>query len=88
MVSQCSLASRSTDCRIYRMSTGRPPSRIGIVGPGTGPQAERDCIDCGKRSGMKLKNVVHREPINIPLLYVCEDCGTTLTVPPREPPWR
>jgi hypothetical protein len=37
---------------------------------------------------MKLKNVVHREPINIPLLYVCEDCGTTLTVPPREPPAR
>ena len=70
------------------MSAVRPPRRIGIAGPGTGPPAERDCIDCGKKGGMKLHNVVQRQPINIPLLYVCEDCGTTLTIPPREPPAR
>jgi hypothetical protein len=64
----------------------RPPNRLGIVGAGTGPPVERDCSDCGKKAGMKLQNVVHRQPINIPLLYVCEGCSTTLTVAPHEPP--
>jgi hypothetical protein len=31
---------------------------------------------------MKLKNVAGTEPVNIPLLYICQKCGTTLTVPP------
>jgi len=69
------------------MSAVRPPSRIGVVGVAD-PSAERDCIDCGKKGGMKLQNVVQRQPINIPLLYVCEECATTLTVPPRDPPAR
>jgi len=42
-------------------------------------------MDCGTKGGMKLQNVVHRQPINIPLLYVCEKCSSTLTIPPHEP---
>jgi hypothetical protein len=63
----------------------RPPSPIGSAGSGARPPADRDCMDCGSKGGMKLQNVVHRQPINIPLLYVCEECGITLTVPPHEP---
>jgi hypothetical protein len=35
---------------------------------------------------MKLQNVVGTTPINIPLLYVCITCGTTLTIPPPRSP--
>ena len=31
---------------------------------------------------MKLHNVAQTQPINIPLLYVCERCFAQLTVPP------
>lgn len=43
---------------------------------------ERDCLDCGYASGMKLQNVVGTQPTNIPLLYVCSVCGCMLTIPP------
>jgi hypothetical protein len=35
---------------------------------------------------MKLQNVAHTAPVSIPLLYVCERCGTTLTIPPPRLP--
>lgn len=50
------------------------------------PPAERDCIDCGLKGGMKLQNVANTRPTNIPLLYVCSSCGTTLTIPPPRSP--
>jgi hypothetical protein len=31
---------------------------------------------------MKLHNVARTQPVNIPLLYVCERCAAQLTVPP------
>jgi len=31
---------------------------------------------------MRLQNVARTPPTNIPLLYVCTVCGTTLTIPP------
>jgi hypothetical protein len=31
---------------------------------------------------MKLQNVAHSAPISIPLLYICRQCGSTLTIPP------
>jgi hypothetical protein len=31
---------------------------------------------------MQLQNVARTPPTNIPLLYVCQKCGTTLTIPP------
>jgi hypothetical protein len=46
------------------------------------PPAARDCLDCGFKDGMKLHNVAHTQPINIPLLYVCDRCAAQLTVPP------
>jgi hypothetical protein len=46
------------------------------------PPASRDCLDCGSRHGMKLHNVARTQPVNIPLLYVCERCAAQLTVPP------
>jgi DNA-directed RNA polymerase subunit RPC12/RpoP len=46
------------------------------------PSSTRDCLDCGAKDGMKLQNVAHTAPISIPLLYVCQRCGTQLTVPP------
>jgi hypothetical protein len=36
--------------------------------------------------GMKLQNVAHTVPINIPVLYICEKCGTMLTIPPPRMP--
>ncbi len=42
----------------------------------------RDCLDCGSRDGMRLQNVAHTVPINIPWLYICKRCGTQLTIPP------
>ena len=32
--------------------------------------------------GMQLQNSARSAPINIPLLYVCQRCGATLTIPP------
>jgi len=46
------------------------------------PPGSRDCLDCGFKEGMKLHNVAQTQPINIPLLYVCERCFAQLTVPP------
>jgi hypothetical protein len=31
---------------------------------------------------MKLQNAASTKPMNIPLLYVCRKCRTTLTIPP------
>jgi hypothetical protein len=31
---------------------------------------------------MRLQNVAHTAPVNIPLLYVCQHCGAQLTIPP------
>ena len=46
------------------------------------PPAARDCLDCGLHNGMKLQNAEGTPPTNIPLLYVCSGCGSTLTIPP------
>jgi hypothetical protein len=46
------------------------------------PPPVRDCLDCGVKDGMKLHNVAHTAPVNIPLLYICERCGTQLTIAP------
>jgi hypothetical protein len=46
------------------------------------PAATRDCLDCGLADGMKLQNALGTAPTNIPLLYICSGCGTTLTIPP------
>lgn len=35
--------------------------------------------------GMKLQNVARTNPVNIPLLYICQRCGTMLTIPPPLP---
>lgn len=35
---------------------------------------------------MKLQNVAGTAPTNIPLMYVCEVCRTTLTIPPPRSP--
>jgi hypothetical protein len=35
--------------------------------------------------GMKLQNVARTPPVNIPLLYICQQCGTLLTIPPPLP---
>jgi hypothetical protein len=46
----------------------------------------RDCNDCGLKGGMKLQNVA---PSNhIATLYICERCGTQLTIPPPFSPLR
>jgi len=50
------------------------------------PPHTRDCLDCAAPNGMRLQNVVVTEPANIPLLYICEQCRTSLTIPPREAP--
>jgi hypothetical protein len=49
---------------------------------GFGPPTSRDCLDCHAKDGMQLQNSAHSAPINIPLLYVCQRCGATLTIPP------
>jgi hypothetical protein len=46
------------------------------------PSAIRDCLECGAKGGMKLQNVALTAPVSIPLLYICQRCGTLLTVPP------
>ena len=50
------------------------------------PPVVRDCPECGLAEGMALKNVARTRPINIPLLYVCTQCGCTLTIPPAQSP--
>ena len=47
-----------------------------------GNPLDRNCTDCGLSEGMRLQNVIGTEPTNIPLLYICTRCGTTLTIPP------
>ena len=49
------------------------------------PIESRDCPDCKTIDGMKLQNVARTSPVNIPLLYICQQCGTMFTVPPPEP---
>ena len=39
-----------------------------------------------RKNGMKLQNKAGTPPINIPLLYICEKCGTMLTIPPPNSP--
>ena len=46
------------------------------------PDLTRDCPDCQEPKGMRLQNIARTPPVNIPLLYVCQKCGTTLTIPP------
>jgi hypothetical protein len=46
------------------------------------PPVVRDCLECGKKDAMKLQNVAGTAPVNIPLLYICDQCGVLLTVPP------
>lgn len=50
------------------------------------PPTERDCLDCGRKNGMKLTNTLGTQPTNIPLLYVCAVCGCNFTVPPPHSP--
>ena len=50
------------------------------------PPAARDCPDCGEKNGMKLQNVAGTAPRNIPLMYVCERCRCTMTIPPPRNP--
>jgi hypothetical protein len=50
------------------------------------PPTSRDCPDCGETGGMKLQNVAGTAPRNIPLMYVCESCRCTLTIPPPRSP--
>jgi hypothetical protein len=42
----------------------------------------RECADCGAKDGMTLQNVGRTQTTGIPALYICERCGTTLTIPP------
>jgi hypothetical protein len=48
--------------------------------------AERDCTDCGKTNGMKLRNVVAAVPVHIRLPYVRMACGALLPIPPVKRP--
>jgi hypothetical protein len=50
------------------------------------PPLARDCVECGAHDGMELQNTARTQPINIPLLYTCRECGCTLTVPPAHSP--
>ena len=49
------------------------------------PSPTRDCPECQAAEGMKLQNVARTNPVNIPLLYVCQHCGTLMTIPPPLP---
>jgi hypothetical protein len=49
------------------------------------PKEFLDCSECQTTDGMKLQNVARTNPVNIPLLYVCQRCGTMLTIPPPLP---
>jgi hypothetical protein len=52
------------------------------------PAGARDCTNCGLKDGIRLQNVGGTAPVNIPLLYICMTCGSTLTVPPARSPLR
>jgi hypothetical protein len=54
--------------------------------PSTPARSSRDCLECQRSEGMKLQNVARTDPVNIPLLYICQHCGTMLTIPPPRPP--
>ena len=41
----------------------------------------RDCLDCGRANTMKLQNALGTQPKDMPLLYICYACGTTLKIP-------
>ena len=49
------------------------------------PETSRDCPECKTPEGMKLQNIARTNPVNIPLLYICQHCGTMFTIPPPEP---
>ena len=51
------------------------------------PPAQRDCLDCGEKSGMRLQNAANVASLLIPLLYICERCHASLTIPPPIPPF-
>ena len=53
--------------------------------PMRSPRESRDCSECKRADGMKLQNVGRTNPVNIPLLYICQHCGTMFTIPPPEP---
>lgn len=53
--------------------------------PPRSPRPLRDCSECKTSDGMKLQNVAGTNPVNIPLLYICQHCGTMFTIPPPEP---
>lgn len=42
----------------------------------------RDCIDCGERDSMRLQNKPGTITSSVPLLYACERCRASLTIPP------
>jgi uncharacterized OB-fold protein len=44
--------------------------------------AVRDCVDCGAKDGMRLQNVARTQTMSVPAHYICEHCGSTLTIPP------
>jgi len=46
----------------------------------------RDCLDCGVKEAMRLQNVVPAPSESVPALYICDHCGTQLTIPPPESP--
>lgn len=50
------------------------------------PPVVRDCVDCSGKGAMKLQNAAGTPPRNIPLLYICSECGSTLTIPPPRSP--
>jgi hypothetical protein len=50
------------------------------------PKPARDCHDCGRPDTMKLQNGLGIQPKNIPLLYICYACGTTLKIPASSGP--
>lgn len=50
------------------------------------PRLVRDCLECQERDGMVLQNAARTPSVNIPLLYVCKECGTMLTIPPPRLP--
>ena len=45
-------------------------------------KAAIDCLDCGAKGAMRLQNAEGTVPTNIPLLYLCSECGCTYTIPP------
>jgi len=46
------------------------------------PTSHRDCPQCQEPDGMRLQNAARTAPVAIPLLYICQKCGTMVTIPP------